>query len=416
MNTVAKTESVDMETGEVLSGLPVGYQSGNQSLAVSIAMAEVDQQITTAHAYPRSVDQAVKNILTLATLDEDTAAECIYALPRGGKPIKGPSVRLAEIIQSQWGNNRTGTRVVHVDRIEKYVEAEGVFHDLETNSATTSRVRRRISGRDGRLLTDDMIIVTGNAASSIAKRNAILAGVPKAVWRRAYAAVEKVLAGDIKTLVERRAEAMKAFAAFGVTPERVFAVLEISGLDDINLEHMTTLIGMHSALKSGESTVEEMFPVAKPKGDQPADLKGKLDKLADGGDGKEQAGKQAADQPKQNAKEKPAAEQKKPADKKSDADTPAASEKPGKQGHAAEQSPSSGAPSPNPAQPDDGDSIAVATRLGRAAYRKNMSERAVPVDYKQAGREAEKDAWLAAYRDEADKDNPEPGAIEEDER
>jgi hypothetical protein len=30
-----------------------------------------------------------------------------------------------------------------------------------------------------------MIIVTGNAASAIAKRNAILAGVPNAVWRRA---------------------------------------------------------------------------------------------------------------------------------------------------------------------------------------------------------------------------------------
>ena len=30
------------------------------------------------------------------------------------------------------GNNRVGTRIVHVDRIEKYVEAEGVFHHLET--------------------------------------------------------------------------------------------------------------------------------------------------------------------------------------------------------------------------------------------------------------------------------------------
>ncbi len=112
MNVPARTPAHDPETGELSNGLPTGYQSGNQSLAVSIAMAEVDQQITTAHAYPRSVDQAVKNILTLATLDAETAAECVYALPRGGKPIKGPSIRLAEIIQSQWGNNRVGTRVV----------------------------------------------------------------------------------------------------------------------------------------------------------------------------------------------------------------------------------------------------------------------------------------------------------------
>ncbi|TIU02370.1 MAG: hypothetical protein E5W43_01105 [Mesorhizobium sp.] len=111
---------------------------------------------------------------------------------------------------------------------------------------------------------------------------------------------------------------------------------------------------------------------------------------------------------------KPAAE-KTPAETKSDAGTPAASEKPGKQGaSAAEQSPSSGKSPRTPAQPDDGDPIAVATRLGRAAYRKNMSERAVPVDFKQAGREAERDAWIAGFRDEADKDAPEPGSTEEE--
>lgn len=265
MNTQQVTTTDDSE----ITGLPPGYERGTQSLAVSLALAEIDQQVTTAHAYPRSIDLAMKNILTLATLDEETAAECVYALPRAGKPIKGPSIRLAEIIQSQYGNNRVGTRVVHVDRVEKYVEAEGIYHDLEANTATTARVRRRISDKRGRLLTDDMIIVTGNAAASIAKRNAILGGVPKAVWRRAYHAVESVLAGDVKTLVERRTTAMKVFAAFGITPEQVCAVLEVNGIDDITLEHLTTLIGMHSALKSGESTVEEMFGEAAGKPAQP---------------------------------------------------------------------------------------------------------------------------------------------------
>lgn len=265
MNTQQVTTTDDSE----ITGLPPGYERGTQSLAVSLALAEIDQQVTTAHAYPRSIDVAMKNILTLATLDEETAAECVYALPRAGKPIKGPSIRLAEIIQSQYGNNRVGTRVVHVDRVEKFVEAEGIYHDLEANTATTARVRRRISDKRGRLLTDDMIIVTGNAAASIAKRNAILGGVPKAVWRRAYHAVESVLAGDVKTLVERRTTAMKVFAAFGITPEQVCAVLEVNGIDDITLDHLTTLIGMHSALKSGESTVEEMFGEGAGKPAQP---------------------------------------------------------------------------------------------------------------------------------------------------
>lgn len=263
---------------EVAAGLPAMLEQG--SLAVSLARAEVDQQITTARAYPRSIARAVSNITTLATLDEKSAEECIYALPRGGKPIKGPSVRLAEIISSQWGNCRVGARVVHVDRVEKFVEAEGVFHDLETNTATTARVRRRISDKSGRLFQDDMIVVTGNAACAIAKRNAILGAVPKAVWRKAYEAVESVIMGDVKTLAERRGRAIAAFGAFGVTPEQIFAALGIGGEDDVGLEHLGTLTAMRAALKNGEATVEEMFPRPDAKGAAPKTMASKLDALA----------------------------------------------------------------------------------------------------------------------------------------
>lgn len=395
MNTPARVPAHDPETGELTTtGLPAGYQSGNQSLAVSMAMAEIDQQITTARAYPRSIDRAVKNILALATLDEETAKECIYALPRGNKPIRGPSIRLAEIIQSQWGNNRTGTRVVHVDRIEKYVEAEGIFHDLETNSATTSSVRRRLSDRDNRLLNEDMIIVTGNAAASIAKRNAILGGVPKAVWRRAYAAVEQVLVGDIMTMAEKREDALKAFAAFGVKPEQLFEALGIAGVDDIGPDQYITLIGMHQALRSGEATVEEMFPAKRQPGDKPANLKGRLDQLA-------------ADKTKEGAAGAP---------KNSEAGSSTGSE-PGKQAStpkaatATGQQPSSSDPSP-PTPPDDGDPIVVATRKGRAAYRRGLGRNAVPAGLKADDRKAELEAYLAGFDDEAEADAPEPGSEE----
>jgi hypothetical protein len=254
MNSITKMN----EANEIVQ-LPDGYDHGTQSLAISLARAEVDQQVATARALPRSIEKAMRNITSLATLDDQSAEECIYALPRGGKAIKGPSIRLAEIIASQWGNCRVGARVVHIDRVEKYVEAEGIFHDLESNTATTSRVRRRISDRNGKILNDDMILTTGNAVCSIAKRNAILGAVPKAVWRKAYSAVEQVISGDIKTLVERRASAMKAFAAFGVKPEQIFLALGVQGMDDISLDHMITLTGMHSAIKNGEETVETLF-------------------------------------------------------------------------------------------------------------------------------------------------------------
>lgn len=235
----------------------------DESMAVALSRAEIDQQISTARAYPRSIERAVKNILTLATLDEETAESCIYALPRGGKPIKGPSARFAEIVASQWGNCRIGGRTVHVDKTEKFVEAEGIFHDLETNMARRALVRRRISDKHGRVLSEDMIIVTGNAAASIASRNAILAGVPRAVWRKAYERCEQVIAGTVETLAVTVEKTMKAFAAFGVSPERVCAAIDIGGLADIKVDHIPLLRGMYATLKNGEATVEEMFPEAK---------------------------------------------------------------------------------------------------------------------------------------------------------
>lgn len=273
---------IDPQTGEVLTG---EQAVETISMAAGLAKAEINQQIATARQYPRSVAHSVRNMQSLATFSQEAAAECNYALPRGGKTLTGPSIRLAELIVSQWGNCRVGARVVHVDRVEKFLEAEGVFHDLETNAATTARVRRKISDKNGRLFSDDMITVAGNAACSIAKRNAVLAGVPKAAWMPAYEAALATIRGDQKTLVERREGALRALGTFGITPDMLFEYLEVGGLEDITLDHMPALLAMHKGLKDGEHTVESLFPPktqqdqkagagAKAKGKQ--DLAGKL--------------------------------------------------------------------------------------------------------------------------------------------
>jgi hypothetical protein len=230
------------------------------SMVVQLAQAELNQSVTTARAFPRSIEKAVKSIISLATLDAETAQECIYALPRGGKPIKGPSVRFAEIVAAMYGNCHVGSRVVAVDRVDKVVIAEGVFLDLETGLKRVSQVQRRISDKKGNLFNDDMIAVTGNAATSVAMREAVLKGVPKAIWRKAYEAAERVTLGTAETLVVRRENAIKAFAGFGVTPEQIFASLEVGGLDDIGLEEISILTAMFRSIKNEEARVETYFP------------------------------------------------------------------------------------------------------------------------------------------------------------
>ncbi len=226
------------------------------SLAV-LNKSEIFQQIETARRFPRSIVQFRKEALQLVTLDETTAAECIYALPRGGKTIIGPSARFAEIINYSWGNTRAGARVVSVG--EEFVTAQGLFYDLEKNTAISYEVQRRISDKNGRRYNADMIGVTSNAASSIGLRNAILKGIPKALWNPMYEAARKVVAGDVRTLANRRDEAIKAFAIFGIKPEQIFTVLGIQGIQDMTIDHLVVLKGLLTAIQDGDTTPEQAF-------------------------------------------------------------------------------------------------------------------------------------------------------------
>lgn len=251
-------EQINSETGEV-TNLPATVDT---TMAVAIAKAELDTRITTARAFPRSIQTSVQNILSLATLNEKTAETMMYALPRGNKPILGPSIRLAEIVSQCYGNCVSESRVVAIDRINKIITAEGLFTDLQTNSTVKASVERRISDKHGRLYSDDMITVTGNAARSIARRNAILAGVPKAIWEQAYEAAEKCIAGDVATLAVTREKAVKAFAVYGLKPEQVFKLIDVKGEQEIGISEVISLRAMFSSIKNGEATVEELLALS----------------------------------------------------------------------------------------------------------------------------------------------------------
>lgn len=234
----------------------------------ALARAEIDQQIATAHQFPRSLTRVTRNITGLVTISQEAAAECNYALPRGGKTITGPSIRLAEVVASQWGNCRVASRVTVIDRRDKFIEAEALFHDLETNAAVLKRVRTKIASANGQIYNDDMITMTGNAAQSKAMRNAIFAGVPKAVWGRAYNEALALVKGDMKTLPERRKAALSALGAFGITPAQVCEILSVAGEADIGLDQLVQIGGFVQALKTEETTVDDLLAAARPESEK----------------------------------------------------------------------------------------------------------------------------------------------------
>jgi hypothetical protein len=241
-----------------------------------VADPEIDRQVATARRYPRSVTTFMRRATEMATLTPDIAASCIYALPRKEngrtKNIEGPSARFAEICASSWGNLRAEGKVLGHD--DQFVTSRGTAWDVENNVAIAYEVKRRITTSSGSIYNADMIGVTGNAGASIALRNAILKAIPTPFWKPIYNACRKVIAGDQKTFASRRDGMLHEFAVMGVPEERILVAVGVKGRADITGDHMVMLAGFLTALRDGDTTIEDAFPESGGLGTvQPAQRK-----------------------------------------------------------------------------------------------------------------------------------------------
>jgi hypothetical protein len=223
--------------------------------------AEIDIQIATAKQYPRDINRVLNTIETYATMDVETAEDCFYALRRGNGEdravIEGVSVRLAEIFAGAWGNIRVQTRIVGNDG--RTITAQGIAHDLETNFATSVEVKRRITDKYGRTFSEDMQVVTGNAASAIAFRNAVLKVIPKAVTKKIINNIKQVALGQSIDLETSRQRAIQHFKMLGVTETQLLAYLEIKSVAEIDKELVLELRSLSNAIKEGTTTIADTF-------------------------------------------------------------------------------------------------------------------------------------------------------------
>jgi hypothetical protein len=221
------------------------------------ATAMIDIQIATARQYPRSIKRFLSNATTMATLTPEIAAGCCYAKPVGKDFVRGPSVRLAEIVYQNWGHLEAGARVIEQDA--RFLVAQGYCFDLETNVRNSVEVKRRITDRNGRTYSDDMIVNTANAACSIAFRNAIFRVVPRVLVDQIMARCNEVSRGGM-SVAELRVKTLAHFASLAVSPARIFARLGVAGREDITLDHVDTLRGIATAIQDGEIKVDDAFP------------------------------------------------------------------------------------------------------------------------------------------------------------
>lgn len=241
----------DVETGEIV-------HIDSAVALTAVERAQVDVQVATAKRYPRDVTRSMREARALALTDEEVAASMLYAMPRDGKVIEGPSARLAEIIAYSWGNLRAETDIESID--DKHITAVGTCFDLEKNVAVRMRVKRRITGKNNKRYSEDMVVVTGNAASSIALRNAVFKVVPGAHWKPIYEDARRLAMGGADSIARRWKVALDWFAKLAVTETQVLAALGRATPQDVLLEDFIILAGLRTALTDGDTTVEDAFP------------------------------------------------------------------------------------------------------------------------------------------------------------
>ena len=236
----------------------------------AITEGEINQQIATAHKWPRSLAKFNERCKNMIGQDEETAASCIYSRPVGfenGKQkfAEGMSVRMSEIVGAGYGNLRVGAIII--EQTERYVKGRGYAHDLESNFASTSEVIESTVGKNGKPYSERMRIVIAKVVIAKCRRDATFQVVPRALCKALEDLARRVAIGDATTLDKRRTILMDWIGKIGIDQVRVFNALGVNGVEDVGAREMLTLTGLKTAIKENDITADEAFPVNTGKPD-----------------------------------------------------------------------------------------------------------------------------------------------------
>lgn len=258
----------------------------NSASLEALNRSEVDIQVATAHKFPRDISKSKEQIVSLACMDEDVAYNCFYHLERTDKNgnkvvIEGPSVRLAEIIATSWGNLRVAARIIGNDG--KTITAQGVCHDLESNVAISVENKRSIVTSKGYSYSEDMQVVVGNAAAAIALRNAVCKVVPQALIKSCVNEIQtKALEHIKKTGTVEMWNKWLAYmqTTYKLTERQILDYLGRATAAEVTNDDLMKLSGAYQAINEGTTTVEDTFKPEK-KQKQAAEAKGAAQSAAD---------------------------------------------------------------------------------------------------------------------------------------
>lgn len=228
------------------------------------AIAEVQAAMVVARMNPRNEYDAFVRIEE-ACKRKSLAEQALYAYPRGGTMVTGPSIRLAEVLARYWKNITYGLR--EMSRGDGSSEIEAFAWDLETNTRVTRQfqvrhVRETKQGSKALTGERDVYELVANMGQRRV-RACILEIIPGDIVEAAVTACSETLkAGDGEPLEDRLRKVLLAFKNLGVTQEMLEAKLG-HPLQATVPQEIVTLQKIYRSLNDGMATREELFNISE---------------------------------------------------------------------------------------------------------------------------------------------------------
>lgn len=226
------------------------------------AIQEVQASMIVAKRFPRNQITAMERINQACT--RPTLAESsMYAYPRGGEIVTGPSIRLAEALAQNWGNMQFGIRELSQANGESTVEA--FAWDIETNTRQVKVFQvphKRYSKKKGLVaLTDprDIYEIVANQGSR-RLRACILGVIPGDVIDSAVRQCEITLENREGAPKEQIKSLVDGFAKFNITQEMIAKRLG-HHLDSVIAAEIIQLRKIYVSLRDRMAKPEDFFEV-----------------------------------------------------------------------------------------------------------------------------------------------------------
>ena len=245
------------------------------------AIQEVQAAMIIAKRFRRNQNESHTKIMK-ACERYSLADKATYLYPRGDTTVKGPSIRLAEVIAQNWDNLHFGIR--ELSQSVGRSEAEAFAWDMENNTRQTKIFQVphvRYSKKKGNVSLSDPRDIYEHVANLGARRMraCILGLIPGDIVEDALAQCEKTLreGNKKKPLQDRIRIMLKSFSDIGVNQDMIENRLDHK-VDTIIEDELIELNNIGRSITDNMSSREEWFELPSAAKEK---LKGKSEQTGE---------------------------------------------------------------------------------------------------------------------------------------